>query len=682
MQFSSSLKPSLIYVFRINDDAHSGCLKVGETTYDGDLIAGLTPCSPALNECAHKRIHQYTQTAGIVYELLYTELTIFNRAKTICTFNDKEVHNVLLRSGIQRKVFDKKNKANEWFLTDLETVKHAIAAVKEGRQSLSSAEVTTEQSPIIFRPEQQEAIKKTIQRFKHTDRMLWNAKMRFGKTLSALQVVKEQGYTRTLILTHRPVVDASWFDDFPKIFYDQPLYAYGSKNMGDTHETLEQRASKGKGRYVYFASMQDLRGSETVGGSFDKNNAIFATPWDLIIIDEAHEGTQTALGEAVITTLTKSGTKTLLLSGTPFNIMSNYDEKDIYTWDYVMEQTAKMQWDQLHPGDHNPYASLPTMHIWTYNLGTLLGNYAEGEVAFNFREFFRTDANGTFVHHDDVWAFLNLLTKEDADSLYPFANDAYRAIFRHTLWMVPGVKEAKALSAMLKQHPVFAQFDVVNVAGNGDEDEENQEAKRMVDAAIGDDPDQTRTITLSCGRLTTGVSIKPWMAVLMLSGSFNTSPATYMQTIFRVQTPATINGRMKTDCYVFDFAPDRTLNVVARTVKITTKPGRTSGDDRKALGEFLNFCPIIAINGSRMQQYNVSTMLEKLKQVYVERVVDNGFEDENLYSDELFTLDKQQLQDFKELQNIIGSTRAEKKQKPLMLIIKGLQMSNMRNYKS
>ena len=407
MKFTSSLKLKLIYVFRINDAAHRGCLKVGEATCCDDNVFGFAPNSKALNESAKKRINQYTQTAGIAYDLLYTELTIYcNQKKELCSFNDKEVHSVLERSGIRKKIFDTEHKANEWFVTDLETVKRAIAAVKEGRESLYSAEVSHGQTPIVFRPEQREAIEKTKKQFRKSNQMLWNAKMRFGKTLSALQVVKDMDFSRTLILTHRPVVDSGWFKDFGKIFYDSPGFAYGSKNNGDSHISLETRARQGKCRYVYFASMQDLRGSELVGGNFDKNNDVFATAWDCIIVDEAHEGTQTELGKAVMLELTKANTKILRLSGTPFNLLDDFKEDEIYTWDYVMEQRAKASWDLTHFGDHNPYAELPTMNIYTYDLGRLLHEFADEDVAFNFREFFRVNEAGNFIHEKDVSAFL------------------------------------------------------------------------------------------------------------------------------------------------------------------------------------------------------------------------------------------------------------------------------------
>ena len=661
MKYLSSLKLKLIYVFRINDEAHKGCLKIGEATSDSLDIVGLIPNCNALNEAARKRINSYTQTAGISYTLLYTELAVIAR-KTLESFSDKEVHKVLERSGIVKKEFFINKEPNEWYVTDLETTKKAIQAVKEGRESLHPYEKSETKSPIVFRPEQLEAIEKTKKQFIKGNEMLWFAKMRFGKTLSALQVVKDLDFSRTLILTHRPVVDDGWFEDFGKIFYDKANFSYGSKSKGNSFETLEKQLQKNGSKYIYFASMQDLRGSELVGGNFDKNNEVFDSNWDFIIVDEAHEGTQTELGNNVLKELTKPSTKVLHLSGTPFNLFDKYKEEEIFTWDYVMEQRAKANWDTLHFGDPNPYSTLPRLNIFTYDLGKLLNNFIDEEVAFNFREFFRVNEDGTFSHEKEVRSFLNLICKEDSESNYPYSTLAYRDNFRHSLWMIPGVKEAKALSALLQSHPVFGQFKIVNVAGDGDNEAANDEALSQVKKAIGTNPQETFTITLSCGRLTTGVSVPAWTAVFMLSGSYNTSASAYMQTIFRVQTPATINGKVKEECFVFDFAPDRTLKVIAETAKISSKAGKTTKDDRKIMGEFLNFCPIIAVDGSRMRTYNVDGMLEQLKKIYVERVVRNGFEDSYLYNeDHLMKLDAVELTDFDKLKGIIGSTKASHK---------------------
>lgn len=665
------LKAQIIYVFRICDEAHAKCLKVGMTeASDSPDAESLPPNSKLLNDMARHRIDQYTQTAAIQYELLHTELAIRDANGRTASFSDHDVHRVLDRSGIARKVFPNLAKqGREWFIADLGTVRKAIAAVKEGRDSLSGCEVSQGLSPIEFRPEQRAAIDKTVQRFRHGNDMLWNAKMRFGKTLSALQVAREMDVRRTLILTHRPTVNAGWFDDFSKIFYDRPDYHYGSRQKGETFASL---VSMPDARFVFFASMQDLRGSEAVGGSFDKNADVFKTDWDFIIVDEAHEGTRTCLGQKVVSELRSHGApKVLQLSGTPYNLMHDYAEDEIYTWSYIDEQRAKTQWDANHMGDHNPYACLPCMNFYTYDLGRLLADFADEDISFNFREFFRTRSNGTFVHEDDILSFLNLLTRTDEYCLYPFSNDRYRKIFRHTLWMLPGVSEAKALSIMLRVHPVFQHFKVVNVAGEGDDGEERGDALQMVNDAIGDDPSQSWTITLSCGRLTTGVSVKAWTGVLMLSGGLKTSTSTYMQTVFRVQTPASIGGRVKDQCYVFDFAPDRTLQVLAESAAGNTGK-EVSDEQRRKLGDLLNFCPVISIAGSTMTPVDTRHLLADIKRAYVERVVNQGFEDNSLYNRNLLDLTDNDLTEIEGLRGIIGEDKAQTRTKEITINEQGL----------
>lgn len=209
--FDSSLKPRLIYVFAIADEQHKGCLKIGETTLKDDGAGFPEPNSPALNKAARSRIDQYTQTAGISYELLHTELTMYIKDGRLSSFNDKEVHKVLERSEVKRKNFAA---ATEWYICDLETVKRTIAAIKEGNESLMAKAVTSSDNSIILRPEQKEAVERTLHQFSRSNQMLWDAKMRFGKTLCALRVAREMEALRTIIITYRPVVDASWFEDF------------------------------------------------------------------------------------------------------------------------------------------------------------------------------------------------------------------------------------------------------------------------------------------------------------------------------------------------------------------------------------------------------------------------------------------------------------------------------------
>ena len=686
--FEKTFEYKLIYVFRINDKAHEGLLKIGEATCNTDKDPNeIAPNSNLLNTAAKKRINQYTTTAGIVYELLYTELAVCsvlrNGINSVVAFSDHDVHRVLERTGIKRHYFDTQNKANEWFKVDLETAKKTISAVKEGRASLLSSEVSEGRSPIIFRPEQADAIKKTIKQFKTGNQMLWNAKMRFGKTLTALQVAKECGFKHVLILTHRPVVSEGWYEDFGKIFYDTD-YVFGSKTKGESINDLIDTDKK----FVYFASMQDLRGSDAVGGKFDKNDEVFLTEWDFVVIDEAHEGTLTKLGQAVIETINEfsNSPKILRLSGTPFNLLDKFKEEEIYTWDYVMEQREKANWYKNHFGDPNPYATLPELQIFTYNLDKLIPGFIDVEDgAFNFREFFRTWTGkvqkdfkpmpagvnvGEFVHKESVRRFLDLLCRTDSESNYPFSTQEYREYFRHSLWMVPGVKEAKALSALLKEHPVFGSgaFNIVNVAGSGDEEIASKDALDAVRKAFGDNPDETYSITLSCGRLTTGVTVPEWTAVFMLAGTFSTSASSYLQTIFRVQSPANINGKVKERCCVFDFAPDRTLKMVAEAGRLSTKTGKTD-NDRKIMGEFLNFCPVISVDGSSMQPYNVDRLLQQLKKAYTDRVVRNGFDDRHIYNDNLLKLDDIELADFEALKKIVGASKQTEK-------VKGIDINN------
>lgn len=702
-RFEQTLAYKLIYVFSMPYDDHKGLLKVGEATLKSNKQPNdILPNSRDLNQAAHARIKQEVGTASVRYTLLHTELAVKTVGNYLAAFSDKDVQKVLMNSGIHKVQPNGKTGA-EWFATNIEIAKAAIKALKEGKSSLSSADIAknTPHETIEFREEQIDAVNKTLRTFKKDDEMLWYAKMRFGKTLTALEVIRRNQYRRVIIVTHRPVVDDGWSDDFKKVFFpgnSEHDYFYERKTKDSAYTFDEKTDSendikirnhdKNGDHFIYFASMQDLRGSKIVGGNFNKNNAVFALNWDLIVIDEAHEGTQTKLGDNVVKALKKEYTKVLALSGTPFNLLDKFGEDNVYTWDYVMEQKKKTEWDLAHYGDHNPYADLPQMHIYTYDLGEKLKKYISddyGTKAFNFREFFRVwykgpngnrelpknAVEGKFVHENDVNAFLDLMVTEDASSGYPYSTQEYRDMFRHTLWMVPGVKEAKALSELLRSHPVFKNFGIANVAGEGDkyEEEHSNDALELVRKTI---EENEYSITLSCGKLTTGVTVKEWTAVLMLSGSYSTAAAQYMQTIFRVQSAGTIDGKQKTDCYVFDFAPDRTLKVLTETVHLSRKPGKSQQKRREAMTEFLNYCPVIAIAGSKTKTYSVESMMEQIKQIYAERAVNSGFEDESLYNDELLKLNEIDASKFNELKDIIGASKASKKKKDVVVNGQGL----------
>lgn len=324
--FHSTFNYRLIYIFAMPDERYRGLLKIGKASIETDLQPEqLHDNSSVLNKAAHARIKQYTNTIAAEYQLLHTELALRTNEKGVVeAFNDTHVHNCLRSSGIEKHCFEGKT-ANEWYECDLETAINAIKAVKENRISLKGYEISHDHSPIIFREEQRKAIDFAMERFAAgSHAVLWNAKMRFGKTLSALQLVKEEGFERTLIFTHRPGVNEGWYKDFLKIFYESDTeYDYGSKK----NNSIEKMVRSGQ-KFVYFASIQDLRGSEEVGGKFNKNDIIFKTEWDLVIIDEAHEGTQTEKGQRVIDAFKKSPTYFLHLSGTPFNILEKKEFSD------------------------------------------------------------------------------------------------------------------------------------------------------------------------------------------------------------------------------------------------------------------------------------------------------------------------------------------------------------------
>ncbi|WP_278587852.1 Eco57I restriction-modification methylase domain-containing protein [Limosilactobacillus pontis] len=637
--------------------AYIGLEKIGDATTD-DLETDNTPNSDDLRKVAERRIKQYMETAGVPHKLQWAELAYRKTDHT--WFRDYDVHDVLDRSHVKKTEV---TEGNEWYQTDVETAKRAIQAVKEGKRSLENLDTKPAPVKIVLRPEQNAAVKKTEKAFKSYDKMLWNAKMRFGKTLSALQLVKDEKYQHVLIMTHRPVVDEGWFEDFKKIGMPNAGYLYGSKKDGEDFDYL----AKSNQPFVYFASLQDLRGSERAGGSAgDKNEAIFNTNWDLVIVDEAHEGTQTELAQNVTNLVVGKNTKLLELSGTPFNILDQYDEDQTYTWDYVNEQKAKYTWTKEHPNEKNPYAGLPQVHMFTFEMGNHFNDLrfiGDDKRSFNFKEFFKVNDQGNFVYSNKVRQFLDNITTPNDETNYPYSTKDFRARLRHTLWIMPGVKEANALEKMLKQHPVFGmEYQIVNVVKNGDNEGVASESDvDLVKDAIGDDPAKTKTITLTVRKLTTGVTIKPWTGVLFLSNT--NSAMQYLQAAFRAQTPYSSESfGTKTDCYIFDFAPDRALTVMAASTQLNTGVGkRTSSAQKGKMAELMNFLPIIGETGNGMKPFKVDTMLAKIKRVYAEKAVRTGFDDDSLYSDELLMLKDADLKDFNNLKAIVGTTKAEKK---------------------
>ena len=293
-----------------------------------------------------------------------------------------------------------------------------------------------------------------------------------------------------------------------------------------------------------------------------------------------------------------------------------------------------------------------------------------GDPARDFRPLPAGAQVGDFVHEADVRSFLDLISSENPESNYPYSTPEYREMFRHTLWMVPSVKEASALSRLLKDHPVFGAYKVANVAGDGDAEMPYDNALTLVKQVI---KANRYTITISCGKLTTGVTVPEWTAVMMLTGSASTAASGYMQTIFRVQSAGVLDGKQKERCYVFDFAPDRALNVISEVNRIT-KRGRTNEEqNRAALGEFLNFCPVIAVDGTQMTAYSVSRMMRQIKRLTVDRAIKSGFDDESVYKQDTgIVMDEDDVQLFHTLSDKLSEQKAAKKETKVHINHQGL----------
>lgn len=642
--------------------AYKDAQKIGEATApDDDFEVDWSPNSEFLRTVGAKRINQYMKTSGIKFVLEWVELAWKKSTKT--WFHDHDVHEVLKRSGIKRPEF---LDGSEWFETDVETAKSAIKAVKEGQSALDSVGSTNADDHITLRPEQSLAVEKTRKNFKKNKKMLWNAKMRFGKTLTSLELIKEQKYTKVLIMTHRPVVSDSWVEDFGKMKMAEEGYRYGSE---DTQFKLKDLKS-GNTPFIYFVSIQKLR----YGGGKVNLREFTDVDWDLIIIDEAHEGTQTELADNVLKSLEKDNTKILSLSGTPFNIQDQYSEESVYTWDYPMEQLAKLRYSLEHPTEENPYESLPKVNMFTFEMKNK-ERFLDDSKSFNFREFFRVNENNEFVHKVDINAFLDNITNQDSNTNYPFSTKQYRNELRHTLWLLPGVKEANAFEKLLNEHRIFGkEYKIVNVVKDDKSDSNEVATKGDLDKvrqAIGD-PSQSKTITLTVRKLTTGVNIPEWTAVLFLSNT--NSAMNYLQAAFRAQTKFSHEKLgMKKNCYIFDFAPDRALTVMAESAQINSGVGKKNTlQQKEAMTQLLNFMPILGQTDHGMKVFNVDRMLTQLKKVYAEKAVRSGFEDDSLYNDELLTLDEADLNDFNNLKEIVGKTNLSGLPKKVEINVNGL----------
>lgn len=586
-----------------------------------------------------KRILEQTKTAAVnlPYDKLWSEPAKFNNADK--WFTDKQLHSYLRKfKGVEQRP------KTEWFYYD-GTPEKAHADFEDFCNNDYSQ--INEQSNYTLRIEQEDAVNMTLAYAKAHEggEFLWNAKPRFGKTLATYDLARKLNAVNVLIVTNRPAIANSWFDDFQKFIAWQTDYLFVS-----TADTLKDRPvltrnafldalnENEKARQIAFISLQDLKGAISFGGTYDKLKWVKDLNWDLLVVDESHEGRDTFKTDIAFEQIKRKFT--LNLSGTPFKALAEdkFSDDQIYNWTYADEQKAKQNWP-VDAEENNPYEKLPRLSMFSYQMSQMItdevnkGAEIDGEnidYAFDLNEFFETNDAGKFVHEADIKKWLAALTRNEK---YPFSTPELRSELKHTLWLLNRVASAKALEKLLKNDPVFENYKVILAAGDGkssDDDQTiNQKALNRVRDAINTND---KTITLSVGQLTTGVTVPEWTAVLMLSNM--KSPSLYMQAAFRAQNPwdYEANGQMyqKETAYVFDFAPERTLMIYddfANNLNRKTTNGSGTSEDRKEnIRTLLNFFPVIAEdNEGKMVELDVNQVLTIPKKVKAQEIVRHGF---------------------------------------------------------
>ena len=613
-----------IYAYSTPEIArHDGWLKIGYTEQPVDV-----------------RTDQQTYTADVTKKVEWHGNATWEDGSG--TFRDEPFQAYLEKLGYERIP------RKEWFKIGVTESKMRLYEFRENHGLIG----TPSAIEYRLRAEQAKAVEKTVDyaRCHEQGEFLWNAKPRFGKTLASYDLVKALGAEKVIIVTNRPAIANSWYDDYVKFVGTEGGYSFVSGV-----DTLAGKPyCMSRGEYVHgmnkgltpkpfieFVSLQDLKGSVYLGGDYDKLKEVIDLEWDILIIDEAHEGVDTFKTDVAFDHIRRKFT--LNLSGTPFKAIANekFPEEAIYNWTYADEQKAKREWDD--PELPNPYADLPQLNMFTYQMSDIIeeeishGMDIDGEAveyAFDLNEFFATDARGFFIHNDDVNRFLDALTTQKK---FPFSTPELRNELRHTFWMLNRVDSARALAKKLKKHPIFKDYEVVLAAGDGriDDADETQKSFDRVRKAIAA---HDKTITLSVGQLTTGVTIPEWTAVLMLSNM--KSPSLYMQAAFRAQNPALfyIDGQhlRKENAYVFDFDPARTLTIFeefANDLYTDTAAGGGDMDARKQrIRTLLNFFPVIGEDeNGEMIELDAERVLSIPRRIRSREVVRRGFMSDFLF---------------------------------------------------
>ena len=625
-----------IYVYKLVGVAsHEGYVKVGYTERDVET-----------------RVKEQIGASHVPYKILYQESAMCPDGSC---FLDHDVHAIL-----ERKKFKQLNVAgdNEWYNCTVDDVKLAIAELKTGKR-LDGARTAT----FKMRPEQYAAVQNTMRYFEAAKRdepnripkFLWNAKMRFGKTFASYQLAKKMGFKRVLVLTFKPAVESAWRDDLISHVDFEGWQFISNKDAHDNNVNIDVQydlADKSK-PIVVFGSFQDLLGTNDNGGIKAKNEFIHADNWDLVIFDEYHFGAwrenakklfenpdeedtdfdiekyqREEAGNAYNETFLPITTgHYLFLSGTPFRAINSgeFIEDQIYNWTYSDEQRAKENWI----GSDNPYAALPRMVMLTYRIPDSIRQIAmQGEFdEFDLNVFFSAKGKGEearFTYENEVQKWLDLIRGaylpsnlddmklgQDKRPPMPFSDTRLLNVLSHTLWFLPNVASCQAMYNLMmqKQNDWFNQRYKINVCA-GTKAGIGLDALEPVQMSMGD-PLKTKTITLSCGKLTTGVTVKPWTGVFMLRNL--KSPETYFQTAFRVQSPWEVTDEagnrqiIKHECYVFDFALDRALRQIS---DYSCRLDVNEANPEKKVAEFISFLPVLAYDGSTMRQISAQDVLD------------------------------------------------------------------------
>lgn len=618
------IKPT-IYAYELIDvESHRGLIKVGFSNRD-----------------AEERIDEQTRTSGVKYKILFDKPAVRNDGTS---FTDHDIHRILERLGFQKQT----NIGKEWFRCTSKDVEKAYKSVMD-------RELVEEDRIFDFkmRPEQEEAVEKTVTYFNNykkenpnkTPHFLWNAKMRFGKTFTAYQLALKMGWKKILVMTFKPAVENAWAEDL-RGHVDFKGWQFVSASK-DTmwHKDIDESKP-----FVCFGSFQDYLGrNKSTGGIKTKNEWVHATNWDLVIFDEYHYGAWRENAKELfesedeeknenkylenfkeeIIPITTSAY--LYLSGTPFRAIASgeFIEEQIYNWTYSDEQKAKESWDDSK--GQNPYESLPRIVMMTYQLPDSIADIAsQGEYnEFDLNEFFSAEGEGNeakFKYEDEVQKWLDMIRgtflETTLDNLklgakkppLPYSHAKLLSVLNHTIWFLPSIASCYAMANLLKSRQNIFYQDYKIIISAGVKAGVGLKALPPVLTAM-EDPLKSKTITLTCGKLMTGVTVRPWTGIFMLKNL--STPETYFQAAFRVQSPWTIKNPddkspnreeiIKKECYIFDFAPNRALSQIA---DYSCRLDVSDTDVEKKVGEFISFLPVLAYDGSVMKQIDASGILD------------------------------------------------------------------------